>query len=167
MGFWLALSASRQPQIKKLHRTKSECFWVTFKSCFMQDPQIANFYLANMEAPQRCIETKSTRKQKVLRIWFFWGVPSKKYTHFHPPGQVGYPWGPWNASNWFFNETKGELRLILEGVTCMKNFEIPKFWSPPGQSRLPALFSWGVEQKSKFCSQHIYALFSHFQKGMT
>ena len=35
--------------IEKLHNTKCWCLMVPFKSCFMQDPQIPNFYLGNQE----------------------------------------------------------------------------------------------------------------------
>ena len=49
MEFWQARWASRLRQIKELHKTKNECFWVTFKLCLIQDPQIPNFYLANLE----------------------------------------------------------------------------------------------------------------------
>jgi hypothetical protein len=34
---------------QKLHNTKSLCLMVTLKSCFMQYPQIPNFYLAKLQ----------------------------------------------------------------------------------------------------------------------
>ena len=45
----LGLRASGLHCIKKLHKTKSECFWVTFKSSVMKDPRIPNFNLTNLE----------------------------------------------------------------------------------------------------------------------
>ena len=47
--FWHAHWASGVHQIKKLHKTKSYCFWVTLKFCFMQDTRIPNYYFANLE----------------------------------------------------------------------------------------------------------------------
>ena len=41
--------ASEMHRIEKLHKTKSKCLMVTFNSCFIQDPQIPNFYLANLK----------------------------------------------------------------------------------------------------------------------
>ena len=58
---------------------------VTFKSCFMHDPPILNFYLGNLEfgpffedfdgpvEPPGCVQSKSELKQNVLRIGFCWG----------------------------------------------------------------------------------------------
>ena len=36
-------------RVKKLHYTKSKFFWVTCKSCFMQEPKIPKFYFANLK----------------------------------------------------------------------------------------------------------------------
>ena len=47
--FWRAFRASRLRQIKKLHKTKCLCLLITFKCCFMQDPQLTNFNLANLK----------------------------------------------------------------------------------------------------------------------
>ena len=49
MGLWQAHWASRLCQIEKFYKTKNECFWVTFKFCFIHDPPIPNFYLANLD----------------------------------------------------------------------------------------------------------------------
>ena len=49
MGFSRACRASGGHEIKKLHNIKNLCLMVTFKSCFMQDPQIPNFYLTNLK----------------------------------------------------------------------------------------------------------------------
>ena len=36
-------------KLKSCNQSKRECFWVIFNFGFMQDPQIAPFYLAIME----------------------------------------------------------------------------------------------------------------------
>ena len=35
--------------MEKLHNTKSKWFMITYNFCFTHDPQIPNFYLANLE----------------------------------------------------------------------------------------------------------------------
>ena len=42
-------TCSKCHQIKKLHKTKSYSFWVTYKFCLIEDNQIPNFYIANLE----------------------------------------------------------------------------------------------------------------------
>ena len=42
------LKSSGLRQIKKLLKNQSKSFWVTYKFYFIQDPQIPNFYLANL-----------------------------------------------------------------------------------------------------------------------
>ena len=69
--------ASGVHRIKKLHNTKSYCLMVTFNSCFMQDPQIPNFYITNLKTqpfngkldwtvePRGCMVLKSCIKPNV------------------------------------------------------------------------------------------------------
>ena len=46
---WRAHRSSELSQIKKSYQTKSWYFWVTCKFCFIQDPQIPNFYFVNLK----------------------------------------------------------------------------------------------------------------------
>ena len=36
--------------MEKMQNTKSEWFMITYNFCFMHDPKIPNFYLANLES---------------------------------------------------------------------------------------------------------------------
>ena len=44
--YWIFTS---KPDLQAVSKSKSDCFWVTIKSFFMQYPQIANLYLANQK----------------------------------------------------------------------------------------------------------------------
>ena len=48
--FWWCHSSPGVPRIEKMHNTKSEWFMITYIFCFMHDPQIPIFYLANLES---------------------------------------------------------------------------------------------------------------------
>ena len=84
---------------------------------------------------------------------------------FHPIGPRGYPWGPRVCQILMLHKTKGEQRLIL--VAIMKNVEIPDFGHPPSQPCLLTPFSRAMGRKSKFRSQHFFALPSCYRKSMT
>ena len=79
--FWRARRASGLRHIKKLDSTKCLCLMVPFKSCFMHDTQIPNFYLANLESgpfmdnfdgpvgPQGCVIWKSCIAP-IVNVWW-------------------------------------------------------------------------------------------------
>ena len=106
----------------QLHKTKSQCFLVTFKVCFKQDHLIPNFYLElNWNQPLlggcwlACrVKSKSWIKQKALRIWFF----SLKIPNFDPRFS---PYGPSGCII-----SKKEPKLLTQGMDqrTMKLFDL-------------------------------------------
>ena len=54
LGFWLARKASGLRQIKRLHESKSQCFWVTFKFWFYAAAPNSQIYFGNLEPHPFC-----------------------------------------------------------------------------------------------------------------
>ena len=144
---------------------------VPFKYCFMQCPEIPNFYLVNLEAhpffeefvgpvgPQGCVLSKSWIKPNVHRI-LFKGVSSKNYPNydvwFSPlPG----PWGTRGAlgvpqiKKWHKSKSDRQNSKILVAPLASPAFW-PRFLGP-----------WA---KNQYSSPNIlFASLYWFQKGVT
>ena len=101
-----------------------------------------------------------------LEFDFVWGAFFKKFPNFHfrfspLPGTRGTPGalGVHRIKKLHKTESKG--RPILGGVPFIKKmWKFQNFVRPPGQPRLPALFSRAVGQNSKSAPNVLFASMS-------
>ena len=144
---------------------------VPFKSCFMQDPEIHNFYLGNLETHpffedldgpvglQGSIESKIWIKQIVLGIRFCRGVPSIQKTRIWLKIFTNLRVRQIKK----LHKTKSDRRPILGESLLQKMWEFQNFGRPPGQPRL--LAPWAKTQN--FAPNILFASLSRFRKGVT